>query len=335
MTPLISIIVPVYNVEKFLSRCLESLIKQTFTNIEILLIDDGSTDKSPDICDKYAQQDNRIKVIHKENGGHASARNCGIDLANAQYIMFVDSDDVVHSDYCRIMFDSISTNPSDWVFCNMERVDENDEIISAVNEHSINSLLFDKPTYFKAFKCSLSGSVSNKIYSLDVIKKKNIKFDTQYKLGEDVQFDISYYNTCIGISFVPNVLYFYRVVGNSLTHSYHAEHLEIYIKLFSKRLPLIKENEIADFCDIYFHYFVTLLDNTMDKRNPMSFLQKMRYNDKMMKTEEFRYCVAHASGKNDSAIFMHVVRMHNYYIYWLFQKICKLKEKFKRKPKKY
>lgn len=330
MTPIISIVVPVYNVDKYLSYCLKSLIGQTFKHIEILLINDGSTDKSATICNEFAKLDQRIKVIHKENGGHAVARNLGIDLATGQYIMFVDSDDYVHPNYCEIMYNEISNNPTCWVFCDMQRVDINNAFVPSFREVITNCHIINNPTYFEAFKFSLSGSVSNKIYSVDAIRNNHITFDKRYKLGEDVQFDISYYNNCAGIQFVPKALYFYRVVSDSLTHSYHSDHLEIYINLFSKRLPLIHNNELTEFCDIYFNYLVNLLDNTLDKRNTMSFIQKMRYNNKMMNTKEFKYCVANASGKNDSKLFMFIVRMHNYYIYWLFQKACKIKDYFRK-----
>lgn len=91
--PLISVIVPVYNVEKYLPRCIDSIIDQTFKNFELLLIDDGSKDKSGEICDEYAKRDNRIKVFHKENGGVSSARNVGLDSAKGEWIIFCDSDD--------------------------------------------------------------------------------------------------------------------------------------------------------------------------------------------------------------------------------------------------
>ena len=98
MDDLISVIVPVYNVEEYLDRCIESIVNQTYKNLEILLIDDGSTDNSYNICDKWAKKDNRIKVVHKENGGVSSARNVGLDVATGDYIGFVDSDDYISID---------------------------------------------------------------------------------------------------------------------------------------------------------------------------------------------------------------------------------------------
>ena len=95
MDKLISVIVPIYNVEKYLTKCIESIINQTYKNLEIILVDDGSPDKSPIICDEYAKKDNRIKVIHKKNGGLSDARNYGMSLATGEYISFIDSDDYI------------------------------------------------------------------------------------------------------------------------------------------------------------------------------------------------------------------------------------------------
>ncbi len=115
MTPIISIIVPAYNVEKYLSRCIDSVLVQTFSNFELILIDDGSTDHSSEICDKYAAKDSRIKVIHKENGGQSSARNTGLEIATGKYIGFVDSDDWISTDCFEYLYTLIEKFNADAV----------------------------------------------------------------------------------------------------------------------------------------------------------------------------------------------------------------------------
>lgn len=99
---LISVIIPVYNVEQYLDRCVQSVLNQTYRNLEILLVDDGSPDRCPQMCDEYARQDSRVKVIHKENGGLSSARNAGLEIVTGNYIGFVDSDDYIASDMLRL-----------------------------------------------------------------------------------------------------------------------------------------------------------------------------------------------------------------------------------------
>ncbi len=104
MDELISVIVPVYKVEDYLSRCVDSILSQTYRNIEVILVDDGSPDKCGEICDRYAQHDPRVRVIHKENGGLSDARNAGIEIAQGQYISFIDSDDWVHPEFLESLY---------------------------------------------------------------------------------------------------------------------------------------------------------------------------------------------------------------------------------------
>ena len=107
MEDLISVIVPVYNVEKYLNKCIDSIINQTYKNLEIILVDDGSQDSSGKICDEYTKKDNRIKVIHKENGGVSSARNIGLNNATGEWIAFIDADDWVDEEYLQTLFNRI------------------------------------------------------------------------------------------------------------------------------------------------------------------------------------------------------------------------------------
>lgn len=119
--PLISVVVPVYNVEKYLRQCIDSILSQTYMNLEIILVDDGSRDSSGSICDEYAKIDNRIVVLHKPNGGLSSARNAGIDIAKGEYIGFVDSDDWIEHDMYERLFDSICESGADIAVCGLFR----------------------------------------------------------------------------------------------------------------------------------------------------------------------------------------------------------------------
>ena len=112
---MISAIVPAYNVEKYLERCVNSILIQTYENFEIILVDDGSKDQSVEICDKFAQEDNRIKVIHKENGGLSSARNAGMKIAEGKYIVFIDSDDDIEPNMFELMLQAAEENKADFV----------------------------------------------------------------------------------------------------------------------------------------------------------------------------------------------------------------------------
>lgn len=128
--PVISVIVPVYNVEKYLHQCIESILSQTFEEFELLLIDDGSIDNSGKICDEYAEKDSRIKVIHQHNQGQAKARNVGIDAAGGEWVAFVDSDDYIASDMMAVLLETAVAQHADMVMCNFSRFKDGDEYIA-------------------------------------------------------------------------------------------------------------------------------------------------------------------------------------------------------------
>lgn len=122
MNELISVIVPVYNVEKYSERCIESIINQTYKNLEIILVDDGSPDTCPMICDEYAKKDDRIVVIHKENGGLSDARNAGIEIAKGEYFAFIDSDDYISEEFLSKLYMSLKSNSAFMSICNFDYV---------------------------------------------------------------------------------------------------------------------------------------------------------------------------------------------------------------------
>lgn len=327
--PLISLIIPVYKVEHYLHECINSVLNQSYKNIEIILIDDGSPDNCPAICDEYAKKDKRIKVIHKQNAGVSAARNTGLDHANGKYIMFCDSDDYVDSKWCEIFFKTAELNPNYWIFSNINKI-INGEIKKVVFDQQEIADFKNNPSYYKAFTKTLSGTCYNKIYNAQVLKENNIRFDEDKSMCEDACFDALYFQKCSGVVFIEEPLYYYRDNASSITHSYQPNLFYSHICAFALRKTIVTKEELPYLCDYYYFLFIKLLDNPARQT---SFFKKMRYNNKMMKSEEFRFCVANATGKNDSKLFMKVVRMHNYYIYWAFQKICKLKDKILRKNK--
>ena len=138
MDELISVIVPVYNVEKYISRCIESIMKQTYKNIEIILIDDGSTDNSGKICDEYSLKDDRINVIHKKNGGLSDARNTGLDIAKGKYISLIDSDDFVSKFFIETLYNTCKNENCEIAICEYERVyEEKEEISDLENDNKV------------------------------------------------------------------------------------------------------------------------------------------------------------------------------------------------------
>lgn len=220
----ISVIVPVYNVEKYINNTVNSIINQTYKNLEIILVDDGSPDRSSEICDEFAEKDSRIKVIHKENGGVSSARNAGLDMASGDYIAFVDGDDYIDHDMYEIMLGHITEYGADAAACGIVR-----ENADAANEpwgsDDAEIEIVDTQTLLKMVGQAigiLPVSPCNKLFSKSVIGE--IRFDTHFKYAEDVLFNY-FVSKNINKMVIQNVTrYHYVSNGTSASHMTFNEH---------------------------------------------------------------------------------------------------------------
>lgn len=320
--PEISVIVPVYNVEKYIHRCVDSILKQTFTDFELILVDDGSPDNCGKICDEYAEKDNRIKVIHKKNGGLSSARNAGLDIATGKYVMFCDSDDYVTPDWCEKLYNAIIKNPTSFIVSNIYKVIDNSIIPSCKITESSNNI-----TYFDIYKQGLSAYAVNKIYNIELLNKYKIRFDENCFFAEDVEFNVKYYSKTLQSIYISTPIYYYISNPNGIMNTYKFDLFNLHIPLFFKRICIIQDNQLTEYCNIWIYHFITLFDNIFDKRNTeMSLLDKFRYNNKMIKSEEFQFCVENSS---ENKITKTILKFKNYYIFWLFQKLTSFKQKLR------
>ena len=217
----LSVIVPVYNVEEYIEKCIESIINQTYTNLEIILVNDGSTDESGNICDMYAKKDSRIKVFHKENGGTASAKNMALDNVTGDYITFVDSDDWIDIEMYKILIDLIKCNNVDMVCCNYTKV-YNDHVDIMSNASSIKSgvILTEDILYYAFNRDHYKGFgayLVNKIFKKD--KVLQCRFNEELKIGEDVIFFVQVMLNCSNGMYYEKALYNYFQRETSLMHS--------------------------------------------------------------------------------------------------------------------
>jgi len=188
----ISIIIPVYNAEKHLDMCVDSIVNQTYKNIEIILVNDGSSDNSGAVCDKWAKVDPRIKVIHKQNGGVSSARNSGLEVATGDYVGFVDSDDSVKPNWIYDLIEMNSGFNADLITFGVERI-SNSKITAVESMPSFKASGRDQlSAYFCRFFDDIFGSVCAKIYRTQIITDFNLRFDETLSLNEDAFFDYAF-----------------------------------------------------------------------------------------------------------------------------------------------
>lgn len=208
MNPLISIIVPVYNVEEYLPKCLDSIINQTYKNLEIIVVNDGSTDNSGKICDEYGERDYRIMVIHKANRGVSSSRNIGIKNASGEYILFVDSDDEIEKDYVNVMARAVTNSDCDLVISNITDIFNKTEKKRIINTENLSGIF--KNDYFILMEL-LRGPVV-KLYKMKIIDKFDIKFCESMKISEDQVFNFQYYSKIKSYKFINyyGYKYFHR-----------------------------------------------------------------------------------------------------------------------------
>lgn len=210
--PKISVIVPVYNTERYLRRCVESILAQTYTDFELLLIDDGSTDGSAAICDEYAALDPRVRVFHKPNGGVSSARNLGLDHACGQWITFCDADDYVYAEWLQ-NYDIESVSDEDLI---NQGAKSNAYIFRDTNPVSELSFSFDgSPSEFieKSTQNGLFGYLWIKCFRKDIIKERQIRFDTGVKFQEDELFITEYLKYIDNVKSVREIGYYYETSG--------------------------------------------------------------------------------------------------------------------------
>lgn len=272
MSDLISIIIPVYNVEDYIEECLESILKQTYKNIEILLIDDGSTDKSGKICDIYEKKDNRIKVIHQNNSGLSSSRNNGIKIARGNYLSFVDADDVIHSKMLEILYHEITTNDCDIAICKYQHF--SDKYIETLKDYKVNIMNQNEFIENLMIDKEISSHACNKLYRKKLFK--NIKYPISKKY-EDIGTTYRLGLQSKKIVYLNIELYGYRIRDNSITKNFKKENLLDYIEMVNLRYnELLKiKPDLKDYIDMNKINTVTTYFKEIFRNNKNSLLDDL------------------------------------------------------------
>ncbi len=220
-SPKISVIVPVYKVEKYLPECIESILAQTFPDFELILVDDGSPDNSGKICDDYAARDPRIRVFHKENGGVSSARNLGLDHARGEWIAFVDSDDTVSEKYLEILIALLKERGADISLCSWSTMSESGAVSprKKCRLRGVEIVGRVAAMYRVQNGNYYEGSPYCRLFSHENIEKNKLRFDEKIKVGEDWLFSTKYFARCVESAVsTEEPLYFYRARHGSAMH---------------------------------------------------------------------------------------------------------------------
>ncbi len=265
MKDMVSVVVPVYNVENFLDRCVKSIVEQTYGNLEIILVDDGSKDVSAEICDKWAQKDARITVIHKDNAGAGFARNSGIDAANGKYILFVDSDDYIALQTVEKCVAELEKTKADFVMFGRFNVDGEGNITEMPmvdsqlffeGDQVLNDILPGLFTYERG-----SGiSTCCKMYDLELIKSTGIRYRSEREiLSEDAFFNLELFRYIKTVAIIPESFYYYYKNENSLSRSYRKDLPELNAAFLKAGLVLCEESDypqrVCDYIKARYHIY--------------------------------------------------------------------------------
>lgn len=263
---LISVVVPIYHVEAYLARCVESLLHQTYTNLEIILVDDGGDDKCPEICDAYAKKDDRIKVIHKKNGGLSDARNAGTKEANGAYLAYVDSDDYIQPDTYEKMMAALKREQADIAVCNYEAVTDDGRSITEKNEQMD---IEDRVYSAKEAISHLCGptyhywvTAWNRLYKAEIAKQVSFPVG---KIHEDEFTAHLFYEKAQKIVGISEPLYKYVIRENSImTKKYSVKNL-VYVEALNNRIEYCMSHDLEEIGMAFLRWMSRYLMNVYDK----------------------------------------------------------------------
>lgn len=261
-----SVLVPVFNVESFITECIDSVLHQTYQNFELILIDDGSTDSSGKICDEYEKNDNRIKVYHQGNEGHIMARRKAISKVSGDFCLFLDSDDYWDYDLLAYVYQTISKHDCDMVLFKYKRVSENGDILSESKAVFKDNMVFDESNKEEIFKILISSSILNnliiKAVKFSIIEDADYSQYKNIKNAEDLLESLAILYNAQKIIYIDKAIYNYRMVSSSITHTFNINLVKDVtivrstLLQYMKKLRIDNEENLRLFYDFYMHLIV-------------------------------------------------------------------------------
>lgn len=336
--PVISIIVPIYNVEQYLRRCVDSILAQTFTDFELILVDDGSPDGCPAICDAYAQKDSRVRVIHQKNEGLSAARNAGMEISSGKYILFCDSDDYVSPNWCEALISQVRGSHDNFIFGKITPLIEGMGFPKMCTSAGKN-MEFPVREFLTLHTQSKAGFAWNVLYYSDVVKRLNLHFRRDIII-EDLPFCLSYLQEMRTLTYCADAEYYYmQRDGATLSRKYYPDSFTKWQQKYALLINFIKktipreeqfsaEQQMADF---YIYFFLQSLSNTFDKRNPWTLEKKVHYNQSVVKTTEFQHCLRHSTSNQEDERYLFLLKFFPYMIaavyQWVGSLVCKKRRK--------
>ena len=295
----VSVIVPVYNAQDFIEDCIMSILNQTFKDIELILVDDGSKDNSLEICKQIANKDERIVVIHQENGGSSSAKNTGIKIAKGDYIAFCDSDDTIDETYIENLYEGVLLHNADVCVGNVAFTRVIGSEVVSRRTVEMTKGFFSLKEYMKYYPKYMPNAVMgapwNKLYRKDIITENSLCFNTKVKNNEDTHFNFQFFAKCdtVYVSDSPFYNYMDRAGVSSASKGFIPNIFDIYVMTYNKAIKFLKEtdtyNENISFQNQYFIGLVIgAINGIINGNNKLSFIEKIKQIKNICNNENVR-----------------------------------------------
>lgn len=331
---LFSVIVPIYGVESYLPQCIESIINQTYKNIEIILVDDGSVDGCSSICDEYAKKDNRIRVIHKQNGGLTSARKAGLEVSMGDYIVPVDGDDWVAQNYLELFYNVIMINKPDMIVCG--RINVKDKLYECRKPSIRNGYYSKKEIVNELFPLLIQNSQCRcipytcwgKAYKRELYYSAQMAVDNRIFLGEDIAIVTPCYYNANSIYVIDECTYYYRVTSSSYTHRkpiYPLNNPELRCKYLESQINM----QEYDFQDQLYRAIVHYLFNVIESQfnSTDSYFVVKRKVNAVLKNAYYKDAILKAHFRSYKGIVAkYALMLHLYCLIFVYSKIPRAKE---------
>ncbi|MGZ0017182.1 glycosyltransferase family 2 protein [Yeosuana sp. AK3] len=330
--PLISVIVPIYNSEKYLERCITSICNQTYTNLEIILVNDGSKDNSLRICYEFAKNDTRIIIKDISNSGVSNARNIGILAAKGEFIQFLDSDDFMPDNYIEVLYYEMTTHNADMVVCSIKSLNNQLEELNYADaeNHVLNLLHPNENVLFNFFDRFLVFGPVNKLFKRNIITDNKILYDTNISYGEDMLLNLEYLKHCKTIRFTNQVYWPYIQDNiNSLSKKRSEDKIHVIKKLhnaianflihfsaYNNRFKAILNQRMFDYC--YNECFA------ITNSNDISFLTKRQHLLVLLKDSDLKESYTHINKKKYATWIVFLMKWQMASLFLLINKLTKI-----------
>lgn len=301
MKELVSVIVPIYNAERYMKPCIDSIRNQSYTNIEIILVDDGSTDGGPSICDTYKEMDSRIQVIHKKNGGVSAARNAGLEAANGTYLSFVDADDTISQVMIEKLVQAMEKYPIELSICGFSMISQSGEIIGSTKQQE-QFLTQEEALCYMFEEYDFQMAIWNKLYLRSIIEENKLRFHEQITHGEDGLWLCMYLTKCQKAYWTGEPYYDYLQVEDSAMNKMQSskrfdyrqlsalESLDLMFPQLKEIHPVVLEAFWAHYTGISIGLMIYALRLVPDDRRLIRELKEniKRYRRSFLKSSKYR-----------------------------------------------